>query len=134
MHVVNAAGLCMFGYLSYPFQTVPDQLTAVTGWEYDLDEVYNAGMRIGTMRHAFNLREGHNPLTRNVPGRLIGKPPLSEGNVKGITVDYKNLNREFLERCGWDTRTTIPSEQALRDLGMEFLLEDRATWNVPAVE
>jgi aldehyde:ferredoxin oxidoreductase len=134
MHVVNAAGLCMFGYLSYPAQCIPDQLTAVTGWAFDMDEAFKTGMRIGTMRHAFNLREGHNPLTRNVPGRLIGKPPLSEGNVKNITVDYKNLNREFLERCGWDTRTTIPSEQALRDLGMEFLLKDRAKWDVPAVK
>jgi aldehyde:ferredoxin oxidoreductase len=123
----------MFGYLSYPFQSVPDQLTAVTGWEFDLDEVFKTGMRIGTMRHAFNLREGHNPLTRNVPGRLVGEPPLSEGNVKGITVDHKSLNREFLERCGWDTETTIPSEQALRDLGMEFLLKDRKQWDVPAV-
>mgnify|MGYP002066088001 CR=1 FL=1 len=134
MHVVNAAGLCMFGYLSYPAQCIPDQLSAVTGWDYDMEEVYKTGKRIGTIRHAFNLREGHNPLTRNVPGRLVGKPPLSEGNLKGVTVDYRNLNREFLERCGWDLETTIPSEQALRYLGMEFLLDDRATWDVPAVE
>jgi aldehyde:ferredoxin oxidoreductase len=134
MHIVNAAGLCMFGYLSYPAQCIPDQLSAVTGWDFDMDEMFKTGMRIGTMRHAFNLREGHNPLARNVPGRLIGKPPLKGGNLKGITVDYKNLNREFLERCGWDTQTTIPSEQALRDLGMEFLLADRDEWEVPAVE
>ena len=133
MHVVNAAGLCMFGYLSYPAQCIPDQLSAVTGWEFDLDEVFKTGMRIGTIRHAFNLREGHNPLTRNVPGRLVGEPPLSEGNVKDITVDYKNLNREFLEFCGWDPQTTIPSEKALRELGMEFLIEDSKTWDVPAV-
>ena len=72
MHVVNAAGLCMFGYLSYPAQCIPDQLSAVTGWDFDMEEVYKTGKRIGTMRHAFNLREGHNPLTRNVPGRLVG--------------------------------------------------------------
>jgi aldehyde:ferredoxin oxidoreductase len=133
MHVVNAAGLCMFGYLSYPAQCIPDQLAAVTGWEFDLNEVFKTGLRIGTMRHAFNLREGHNPLTRNVPGRLVGEPPLSEGNVKGVTVDYRNLNKEFLEACGWDTRTTIPSEGTLRELGMEFLIEDSKTWDVPAV-
>jgi aldehyde:ferredoxin oxidoreductase len=134
MHVVNAAGLCMFGYLSYPVQCVPDQLTAVTGWDFDLEEVYKTGMRIGTIRHAFNLREGHNPLTRNVPGRLVGQPPLSEGNVKGVTVDYKTLSREYLEYCGWDVHTTVPSEESLRDLGMEFLLEDRAEWDVPAAD
>jgi len=85
------------------------------------------------MRHAFNLREGHNPLTRNVPGRLIGDPPLSEGNVKGITVDHKTLNAEYLARCGWDVHTTVPSEESLRELGMEFLLADRATWKVPSI-
>jgi aldehyde:ferredoxin oxidoreductase len=133
MHVVNAAGLCMFGYLSYPAQCIPDQLSAVTGWDFDMDEVYKTGKRIGTIRHAFNLREGHNPLTRNVPGRLVGEPPLKEGNVKNVTVDYKNLNREFLEFYGWNPQTTIPSEAALRELGMEFLIEDSKGWAVPAV-
>ena len=134
MHVVNAAGLCMFGYLSYPAQCIPDQLSAVTGWEYDLDEVFKSGMRVGTMRHAFNLREGHNPLTRNVAGRLVGEPPLTEGNVKGITIDHKTLTKEYLEFCGWDTHTTIPSEESLRELGMDFLIADREKWDVPSVE
>jgi len=59
-----------------------------------------------------------------VPGRPVGEPPLTEGNVQGMTVDYRTLTREYLERCGWDVYTTIPSEQALRDLGMEFLIAD----------
>jgi aldehyde:ferredoxin oxidoreductase len=133
MHVVNAAGLCMFGYLSYDFDSVPDQLSAVTGWDYGMDELLRTGMRIGTIRHAFNLREGHNPLTRNVPGRLVGEPPIEHGNVKGVTVDYRTLNEEYLERCGWDVHTTVPSEQALREIGMNDLVEDSKTWEVPAV-
>lgn len=133
MDVCNAAGLCMFGYLSYPVQSIPDQLKAVTGWDFTLDEVYKAGERIYTMRHLFNLREGHNPLTRNVPGRMIGEPPLKEGNVKGVTVDIKALNDEFLTRLDWDTHTTIPSEARLRQLGMDFAVADRAGWSVPAV-
>jgi aldehyde:ferredoxin oxidoreductase len=90
-------------------------------------------MRIFTMRHAFNLREGLNPLTRNVPGRLVGEPPLREGNVRGVTVDYKIMNREALELAGWDTHTTVPSEQSLRKLGMDFLIDDISAVNVPAV-
>jgi aldehyde:ferredoxin oxidoreductase len=133
VHVVNAAGLCLFGYLSYDFGCVPDQLTAVTGWTFDMEEVLRTGMRIGTIRHAFNLREGHNPLTRNIPGRLIGDPPIDKGNLKGVTVDHETLHREYLELCGWDVHTTIPSEKALRDLGMDFLVEDSKEWDVPAV-
>lgn len=133
MEVCNAAGLCMFGYLSYPIQAIPAQLEAATGWEWDLERVFETGERIYTMRHAFNLREGINPLARNVPGRIVGEPPLQVGNVRGVTVDYKRLNREFLERLGWDIHTTVPSAQSLRRLGMDFLIADMAEVKVPSV-
>ena len=132
MEVVNAAGLCMFGYVSYPVQSLPEQMSAIMGGEYDLEKLCEIGMRIYTLRHAFNLREGINPLARNVPGRLVGEPPLKEGNVKDITVDYKTMIKEFLEFVGWDTNTTVPSEESLKKLGMDFLIEDMKKVNVPA--
>ena len=131
MEVCNAAGLCMFGYLSYPFQAIPDQLAAATGWEFDLDGLIETGLRIFTMRHAFNLREGINPLTRNMPGRIVGDPPLSEGNVKDITVDLKTMATEYLEHIGWDVNSTIPGEESLRKLGMDFLVDDMKKVDVP---
>ena len=131
--VVNAAGLCMFGSLCYPIQAVPEQLSAVTGQDYDMEKIYEVGMRIYTMRHAFNLREGLNPLTRNVPSRMIGDPPLKEGNVKDITVDYKLLLKEFMEQIGWDTATSVPADDTLRKLGLDFLIDDLKKADVPAV-
>jgi aldehyde:ferredoxin oxidoreductase len=131
MEVCNAAGLCMFGYLSYPIQSIPDQLSAATGWEFDLDRLVEIGSRIFTMRHAFNLREGINPLARNLPGRIVGDPPLSEGNVKNITVDLKTMSREYLEYIGWDVDSTIPSDESLRKLCMDFLIDDMKNVKVP---
>jgi aldehyde:ferredoxin oxidoreductase len=131
--VVNAAGLCMFGTLCYPIQALPEQLSVATGQDYDMEKIYEVGMRIYTMRHAFNLREGINPLTRNVPGRMIGDPPLKEGNVRDITVDYKLLLKEFLEQIGWDTATTVPGDDTLRKLDLDFLIDDLKKANVPAV-
>jgi aldehyde:ferredoxin oxidoreductase len=133
MHVVNSAGLCMFGHFSYHIDLIASQLTAVTGWNYTLEDVWDTGMRIGTMRHIFNLREGHNPLTRNVPGRMIGEPPLDAGRLKGITVDYQTMRSEVLARFGWDAHTTVPSKGALRSLGLDFLLDDVASFHVPRV-
>ena len=124
VEVVNAAGLCLFGYLSYPFQAVLDQLSAATGDTWDMERIVTTGTRIYTMRHAFNLREGLNPLARNMPGRIVGEPPLKAGNVKDITVDYRTLAREFLERLGWDADTTVPSDKSLKELGMQFLSAD----------
>jgi aldehyde:ferredoxin oxidoreductase len=131
MHVVNSAGLCMFGHFAYHINLLPRQLTAVTGWDYALDDVWQTGMRIATMRHVFNLREGHNPLLWNVPGRMVGEPPLLHGRLKGVTIDHDTMRRELLEYVGWHPQTTVPSEESLRNLGMEFLLEDAAAFQVP---
>jgi hypothetical protein len=46
VEVVNAAGLCLFGYLSYPFQSVLDQLSAATGDAWDMEmQFLSADMR-----------------------------------------------------------------------------------------
>ena len=124
IEVVNAAELCMFAYLSFPDWAIAKQLAAVTGWDIDADEVNKIGMRIYTIRHAFNLREGLNPLDRNAPDRMIGEPPLKEGILKGVTVDYGTMTTEFLDLVGWDSETTVPREESLRELGMEFLIGD----------
>jgi aldehyde:ferredoxin oxidoreductase len=130
MHVVNSAGLCMFGHFAYHISLLPQQLTAATGWDYTLDDIFETGMRIATMRHVFNLREGHNPLLRNVPRRMVGDPPLAHGKLKGVTVDHDTMRKELLEYVGWDLHTTVPSEESLRRLGMEFLLQDAAAFQV----
>jgi aldehyde:ferredoxin oxidoreductase len=122
----------MFGTLCYPIQALPEQLSVATGQDYDMEKIYQVGMRIYTMRHAFNLREGINPLTRNVPGRMIGDPPLKEGNVRDITVDYKLLLKEFLEQIGWDTATSVPGDDTLHKLDLDFLIEDLKNADVPA--
>lgn len=131
MEVSQAAGLCMFGYLSFPYHSLRDQLNAVTGWDFDDQEILKTGERIFTMRHLFNLREGHNPLTRNVPGRMIGDPPLTEGNVKGVTVDLKTMLSELLKVLDWDQASSIPSDVRLKELGMDYAVQDKLGWELP---
>jgi len=131
-HVMNAAGVCMFGVSSFGYKVLLDQLRAVTGWNDMTEEDFlRMGERIAVIRHAFNLREGQNPLLRNVPGRLVGDPPLTEGPLKGVTVDYKAQIREYLKLVDWDLKTTIPSEAALRALGLEDLIPDMKKAVVP---
>lgn len=124
MHVVNATGLCMFPYISMDCRSIPEFMTAVTGWEYTLDDYQEAGERIGTIRHAFNLREGHNPLEREVNPRSIGKPPLSRGPLKDVMVDMKTMAKEYLELMDWDTVTTVPSQKRLKELGLDEVAAD----------
>ena len=122
MHVVNATGLCMFGYLSFDARYIPDAINAVTGWDVTMEELMEIGERIATVRHLFNLREGINPMKLKVPGRMLGKPPLSTGNLKGITVDSETMIKEYLHAMGWDAVTTKPSPERLKALGLEEMM------------
>jgi aldehyde:ferredoxin oxidoreductase len=126
-HAWSALGVCMYGYLSYPAQFIPDFAAAITGWDVDIDELAETGERIANLRHVFNLREGLNPLDFKVHDRMMGMPPLPEGEVAGVSVDCDAMNRALLEAMDWDPVTTRPSERKLAALGLEDLIEDVRT-------
>ena len=119
--VLNAAGACMFTGFSTPQGAIPGLLEAVTGREVD---VVKEGMRIMNMRHAFNLREGHKRADDVLPGRCVGKPPLSEGPLKGVTVDHEKLADNFFDAMSWDKATLVPSKESLEGLGLKDLVKD----------
>jgi aldehyde:ferredoxin oxidoreductase len=121
MHFVNAAGLCMFGYISYPIQSLWDFANAICGWDLDRAEVELIGERIANVRHAFNLREGLNPLCFVVPPRLLGNPPLTQGNTRGVTVDAAKNNADYLRVMQWDPETAMPSPARLEELGLAYV-------------
>jgi aldehyde:ferredoxin oxidoreductase len=120
LHVINCVGMCEFMYWSLPSaDVVTDFLNAATGWNLTTDDLVKTGERIATLRHAFNLREGLNPLKTKVPGRIFGRPPLQAGPLKGVTVDVDTLVNEYLKVMDWDPITAKPSAQRLRELGLE---------------
>jgi len=123
MHVVNASGICMFAYSSYPAQFIPDFLKAVTGWGYDFKRCLEVGERIANMRHLFNLREGMNPLNYPMNPRAVGKPPLKKGPLSGVSIDDNTMIGDYLKAMDWDQKTTQPSASKLKELGLSGLVK-----------
>ncbi|MHB1417809.1 MAG: aldehyde ferredoxin oxidoreductase family protein [Chloroflexota bacterium] len=121
MHYVNAAGLCMFGYLSYPIESLMDFSNAICGWDLSREDVELIGERIANVRHAFNLREGLNPLNFVVPPRMLGNPPLTKGNTRGVTVDAAKNNGDYLSVMQWDPETAMPNPARLEELGLSYV-------------
>jgi aldehyde:ferredoxin oxidoreductase len=119
-HVVNSAGICHFLFWALPhIDGLIDLMRAVSGWDLTVNELIQTGERIANIRHAFNIREGLNPLEYKIPGRMMGNPPTKEGPLAGITVDEETLDQEFLAAMDWDSRTTKPSRKKLEELGLE---------------
>jgi aldehyde:ferredoxin oxidoreductase len=123
MHAVNAAGVCMFGALISDPDTLPQFLSAVMGTEFSMDRVIETGWRIGTMRMAFTVREGIVPPKLLVPSRVIGKPPLQAGPLKGITLDNQTQTRDYLDAMGWDPENGSPMPDTVQKLGLDSVVK-----------
>jgi aldehyde:ferredoxin oxidoreductase len=99
-------------------------MKAVTGWDVTNEELLKTGERIANIRQTFNIREGLNPLKFKVSDRVLGKPPLKEGPVAGVTVDEDTMIKEYLTAMDWDLKTAKPSKKKLLELGLEDVAQE----------
>ncbi|MCF8066946.1 MAG: aldehyde ferredoxin oxidoreductase family protein [Desulfobacterales bacterium] len=115
----TSAGLCWFG--TYP-ETLPliEAMSAITGWDFTLEEGLKAGRRIQTLRQAFNIREGVNMAEWKLPERVTGPP--ATGPIAGRTLDFKKIKKLGYEAMGWDGITGRPLDSTLTNLGLEELV------------
>jgi len=126
-HVVNAAGVCLFGSMGGrpgAKDYLVDYMAAVTGIERSSEELMKCGERIANIRHVFNLREGINPLKLPVHPRIIGDPPQKDGPLKGIKADMDAQNYWNLGALDWDRVTTKPSKAKLLSLGLKDVADE----------
>jgi len=124
MHVVNCAGLCMFGLLFMDASALPEFINLATGWDYSIDDLLKIGDRVANMRQAFNIREGITIADYKVPNRVLGIPPLETGPIAGKTVDIETLRTDYLKARDWDVSSGKPSKNKLKDLGLEDIADE----------
>ena len=125
MHVVNAGGMCQFIMMTANTANIPTWFNAVTGWDMDLDEIMAVGERIANLRMAYEVREGGNPRTRNVPTRVTGETSEAThaGPLEGVRLDTELLEVDYLNACGWDPESCKPSSEKLVSLGLSEVAE-----------
>jgi aldehyde:ferredoxin oxidoreductase len=126
-HVVNALGVCQFPSNLVVVEGVPshaDFVNLVTGWNTTMSNLLICGERISCLRQSFNVREGFAPADFKLPGRVIGKPSLTQGPLKGITIEIEDWVKGYLRYANWDQKTGKPSRERLIQLGLEDVAED----------
>jgi aldehyde:ferredoxin oxidoreductase len=122
---VVCTGMCLFVYWAFPnVDPIAEFMRAITGWDVTDEELLTTGERILNMRQAFNIREGLNPLEYKMPGRVVGKPPLKEGPVAGVTVDEETMIKEYLTTMDWDLKTARPNKKKLMELGLTDVAQE----------
>jgi aldehyde:ferredoxin oxidoreductase len=117
-HTLNAAGLCLFGYIVLDYKTLPQFLKAADGASWTLEELKRCGLRIALLRQIFNHKAGINFTEHSFPGRALGDPPLKQGATKGVRIDLDTMVKEFLEELKLDKQTGLPPRELVEDLGI----------------
>ena len=99
-------------------------MKAITGIEWTEEEFNKTGSRIFTMEKMFNYREGFRREDDFIPEKCF-KNKFTYGEHAGAIVDrdefYKNLDT-YYENRGWDKLTSKPTDETLKDLGLDFAI------------
>jgi len=122
-HVLNSAGLCLFGYAILSYKTLPDFLKAADGTDWTLEELEEVGKRLTLARKIFNIKAGWTVDRYDFPGRVLGIPPLDGGETKGVTVDFQTMVKEYIETEGLDPSTGLSSRESLEALDLAHFLD-----------
>ena len=125
-HMVNMTGSCAFGYLATTPDSLGSFLKAVTGQDWPYERIFEVGARISSLRQVYNLLEGINLVKNEIPGRIIGDPPLKAGPTSEFTVSMNEMMDIYLKHLGW-SKDGIPQRDLLNSLGLGFAAGDLAS-------
>jgi len=117
----DALGACKFMGMALMADDIVPVINAATGWGLDAAGIRQAGERIFNVARACNVREGLRRKDDTLPARLL-EEPLPDGPAAGLTVDLVPLLDAYYDYRGWDTQTGIPTVEKLRELGLDFVI------------
>jgi len=99
-------------------------LSAITGIDWTEEEFNKAGTRIFTLEKMFNYRDGFDIHDDVLPPKFF-ENKFTFGDHKGAIVN-KNIFRkdltEYYKMRAWDTKTSKPKEETLKDLDLGFTI------------
>ncbi|MDR0905707.1 MAG: hypothetical protein LBN00_05995 [Oscillospiraceae bacterium] len=125
LEITNCAGFCQLSDFGLPPGIKVRYLNALTDFDYSDEDAVNLGLRLFTMRHAFNLREGMRRRDFKISDRIVGKPPLKAGPLENVTIDHEQLGDNFYSEIGWDLQTALPPREFLEKVGgLDFVIDD----------
>lgn len=100
----------------------------VVGWEdFSFQDMSLLAERVYTLTRCFNVREGIRRKDDTLPPRIL-YDPLPDGPGKGKIIGDETFNKmlsEYYHLRGWDPISGVPTEDTLKQLNLQSLLEDK---------
>ena len=114
-------GTCkFFMYAGITIDHWAEMLSALTGQNFDGQELLEISERVYTLQRMFNLREGLSRQDDAVPARAISQPRFGKyKDESGCAIrNYDEMLREYYTARGWDPETGVPTTGTLKRLGL----------------
>jgi aldehyde:ferredoxin oxidoreductase len=118
MAVFNALGLCKFlirGHVEPA--NIAEWVSGVTGWDFDRQELFNAGERLFNLKRKINNRLGISRKDDTLPPRLLVHD-RREGAAAGSLPHLGRMLCEYYSLRGWNLEG-IPLPETLKRLGLQ---------------
>jgi aldehyde:ferredoxin oxidoreductase len=123
--VVDSVGVCKSGgtfvLAELYWADIAAALEAATGMDMPVERLKRIGERIYNLQRCYNARHGITRADDRLPRRFTDVPSPS-GNAEGHVVDLEPMLDEYYRLRGWDPETGWPTEEKLRELGLEEVI------------
>ena len=120
--VVDSVGVCKSGgtfvLAEIYWPDIAAALEAATGMEMPVERLKRIGERIYNLQRCYNAWHGITRADDRLPRRFTEDPSPS-GNAQGQVIDLEPMLEEYYRLRGWDPETGWPTEEKLRELGLE---------------
>jgi aldehyde:ferredoxin oxidoreductase len=100
-------------------KTLIDLLNKATGASYSIEDILKIGARAVTLKRLFNLKCGLTGADDKLPSSLLH--PLPDYATDDFAPDIELQLNDYYDYRNWDRTTGRPSEDALKELGLEGL-------------
>lgn len=127
--VADSLGICKrhtaWEGMAIGLEEMAEYLNAVTGLNYNWEELRRCGTKIYTVERAMQARFGLGRKDDWPPIRCF-EEPVPSGPLKGAILDrekYEDLLTAYYEHRGW-TQEGIPRESILKELGLKDIADD----------
>jgi len=128
--IADALGMCKFATSPYggkdltTHEDLAELLTALTGMNFNSEDLETMAERTISLERCFNAREGLDRFQDTLPPRML--EPVKEGPLQGFVInqrDWENLLDQYYRAHNWGVNG-IPTREALEALDLREVADE----------
>jgi aldehyde:ferredoxin oxidoreductase len=114
--IENSACLCQFADRSLALLEIVELINAAAGYEYDIETMMEAGLRVFNLKRCINYRFGFSASDDDLTPRL--KEPARDGYTAGIEINFDEMKNRFYKLMEFDPARGVSSRERLEALDL----------------